>query len=203
MTLAGDPGRSGAFPTCCVFRGSDYDDVRVKNGVVAVRVKEVLLKKNQGCAVFIGNDEKTFIIYVDPNMGTYITMYLQGIPKERPLTHDLIGHIFQALDVKLERVVINDLRNATYYARLILRVDNEIHRKVMEIDARPSDCIALALQAQAPMYVSREVWDNVEDMTELLESITANAQEEDEGEDEEEDEDEGEEEDEGGKPFGG
>ncbi len=165
--------------------------------MIAVRVKEVLLKKNQGCAVFIGNDEKTFIIYVDPNMGAYITMYLQGIPKERPLTHDLIGHIFQALDVKLERIIINALRNSTYYARLILKVDNEIHRKVMEIDARPSDCIALALQAQAPIYVSREVWDAVEDMTEFLESITASAQEDAEEADEEEDE---EEEEEGGKP---
>ncbi|MCC6355168.1 MAG: bifunctional nuclease family protein [Verrucomicrobiae bacterium] len=171
----------------------------MKNGVIAVRVKEVLLKKNQGCAVFIGNDEKTFIIYVDPNMGAFITMYLQGIPKERPLTHDLIGHIFQALDVKLERVVINALKNSTYYARLILKVDNEIHRKVMEIDARPSDCIALALQAQAPMYVSREVWDAVEDMTELLESITASAQEE--GDEDEEEEEGDEEEDEGGKAF--
>ncbi len=168
--------------------------------MIAVRVKEVLLKKNQGCAVFIGNDEKTFIIYVDPSMGAYITMYLQGIPKERPLTHDLIGHIFQALDVKLERIIINALRNSTYYARLILKVDNEIHRKVMEIDARPSDCIALALQAQAPIYVSREVWDAVEDMTEFLESITASAQEDAEEEEEEEDEDE---EDEGGDkpPF--
>ncbi len=165
--------------------------------MIAVRVKEVLLKKNQGCAVFIGNDEETFIIYVDPNMGAYITMYLQGIPKERPLTHDLIGHIFQALDVKLERIIINALRNSTYYARLILKVDNEIHRKVMEIDARPSDCIALALQAQAPIYVSREVWDAVEDMTEFLESITASAQEDAEEADEEEDE---EEEEEGGKP---
>lgn len=168
----------------------------MKNGVIAVRVKEVLLKKNQGCAVFIGNDEKTFIIYVDPSMGAYITMYLQGIPKERPLTHDLIGHIFQALDVKLERIIINALRNSTYYARLILKVDNEIHRKVMEIDARPSDCIALALQAQAPIYVSREVWDAVEDMTEFLESITASAQE-DAAEEEDDDEDE---EEEGGKP---
>jgi len=173
----------------------------VKNGVVAVRVKEVLLKKNQGCAVFVGNDEKTFIIYVDPHMGAYITMYIQGTPKERPLTHDLIGHIFQALDVKLERVVINALRNSTYYARLILKVDNEIHRKVIEIDARPSDCIALALQAQAPMYVSRDVWENVEDMTELLESIEANAQEENEEDDDDDEEEE--EEDEGQKPFGG
>ncbi len=193
------PSIARHHPPYCVFRGSDYDGFRVKNGVIAVRVKEVLLKKNQGCAVFIGNDEKTFIIYVDPNMGAFITMYLQGIPKERPLTHDLIGHIFQALDVKLERVVINALKNSTYYARLILKVDNEIHRKVMEIDARPSDCIALALQAQAPMYVSREVWDAVEDMTELLESITASAQEE--GDEDEEEEEGDEEEDEGGKAF--
>ena len=139
--------------------------------MIAVRVKEVLLKKNQGCAVFIGNDEKTFIIYVDPNMGAYITMYLQGIPKERPLTHDLIGHIFQALDVKLERIIINALRNSTYYARLILKVDNEIHRKVMEIDARPSDCIVLAIQLRSQIFVTRDVLDQVEDMTELLERL--------------------------------
>jgi len=139
----------------------------VKNDVVAVQVKGVLPTPN-GCAVFIGNDDKCFVIYVDHSVGTAITMFMRNTPKERPLTHDLIGHIFTGLGVKVERVIINDLKNTTYYARLILRAENELGKKILEIDARPSDCIALAVQQGSTIYVTKKVFTTVEDMTEVL-----------------------------------
>ncbi len=155
------------------------------NGVIPVQVKAVVPVQGQGCAVFLGNDDKVFTIYVDHGMGAAISLFLQNMPRERPLTHDLIGHIFKALDVKLERVVVNALKNNTFFARLILKVENEVHQKLLEIDARPSDSIALALQARAPIYVARQVWTEVEDMAEMLEQLSKQAKaaeaEEDEG----------------------
>src|SRR6266436_1150827 len=139
----------------------------MKNDVVEVQVKGVLPTTN-GCAVFVGNDEKTFVIYVDHSVGAAITMFLRSTPKERPLTHDLIGHIFTGLGVKVERVIVNDLKNSTYFARLILRAENELGKKILEIDARPSDCIALAVQQKCPIYVANTVFNAVEDMTEVL-----------------------------------
>ena len=69
----------------------------------------------------------------------------------------------------MERIIINDLKNATYYGRMIVRAENELQqKKIVELDARPSDCIAMAMQQKAPIYVSHEVWDEVDDMSDVL-----------------------------------
>ena len=128
-----------------------------------------MLPTNAGRAVFIGNDEKVFVIYVDESVGAAITMFVNHTPKERPLTHDLMGHLMTALGAKVERVIINDLKTATYFARLIISAENELQqKKIIELDARPSDSIALATQQGAPIYVSESVWEEVEDMGEIL-----------------------------------
>ena len=86
-----------------------------------------------------------------------------------PLTHDLLAIILRALGAKIERVIVNELKRGTYFARLVLSAENELRqKKVIEIDARPSDCIAMATAQSAPIYVSLDVWDEVEDMTETL-----------------------------------
>ena len=98
-----------------------------------------------------------------------IVIEMHQMHRERPLTHDLIGHLMTALGAKVERVIINDLKNATYYARVIIRVENELHqKKIIELDGRPSDCIAMATQQKAPIYVSQDVWDEVDDMSDVL-----------------------------------
>jgi len=74
-------------------------------------------------------------------------------PPPRPLTHELVGSILAAMDISIERVIVSDLRNMTFYARLFLKQDG----KTYEIDSRPSDAIALALQVGAPMYVEEKV----------------------------------------------
>ncbi len=145
--------------------------------MVEIQVRGVLPTSN-GCAVFVGNEEKTFVIYVDHSVGAAITMFLHGTPKERPLTHDLIGHIFAGLGVRVERVVINDLKNSTYFARLILRMENELGKKILEIDARPSDCIALAVQQKSPIFCVAKVFDVVEDMSEVLRRMSEQDSEE-------------------------
>jgi len=142
----------------------------MKNDVIEVGIKGVMPTAN-GCAIFLGNTEKTFVIYVDHNIGTAISMTIHSVKKERPLTHDLIGSIFLGLGVEISRVVINGVSEGTFYARLLLSMKNELGTKLVEVDSRPSDCMVLALQQKKPILVAREVLDSVEDMTEVLEKI--------------------------------
>ena len=142
----------------------------MQNEVIEVAIKGVMPTAN-GCAVFLGNDDKSFVIYVDHSVGNAISMTLNGIKKERPLTHDLIGSILLGLNITLERIVINDVSEGTFYARIILHMQNELGRKLIEVDARPSDSIVLALQQKKPIFVALKVFDTVEDMTEILERV--------------------------------
>lgn len=136
-----------------------------------VEVFDVFPTDQHTRAIFIGNEEKSFVIHVEESVGRAIVKAKEGGHNERPLTHELIGYIFNAFDIKVERVVINALRSNTYFARIILRAQNEVHSKLIEIDARPSDCLVLATQAKAPIFVSQEVWEETDDRTEELEKI--------------------------------
>ena len=135
-----------------------------------ITVKGVMPTSN-GCAIFLGNDSKSFVIYVDPSIGNAINMTMNQVKKERPLTHDLIGLILKGLEASIERVLINDVDEGTFFARIILKMENELGKKIIELDARPSDSIVLALQMKKPIFASQKVLDNVEDMSEILERI--------------------------------
>jgi hypothetical protein len=144
----------------------------MKNDVVPIQIRGIL-PANSGCALFVGNDEKVFVINVEPQMGTIISMFLRDTPKERPLTHDLIQSIFKGFNISVERIVITELKNSTYFARLILQQQNELQtaRKIVEIDARPSDCLAIATAQKRPIFVSSALFEQVEDMSEVLDRI--------------------------------
>ena len=148
----------------------------MKNDVVPVEIRG-LLPANTGCAIFVGNEQKVFVINVEPNMGAVIGMFLRGTAKERPLTHDLIANVFKGFSITVERVVITELRNSTYYARLILQQQNELGRKIVEIDARPSDCLAIATAQKRPIFVATKLFEQVEDMTEVLERMNESGSE--------------------------
>ena len=148
--------------------------------VVQVEVKNVLAT-SAGSAVFLGSAEKVFVIYVDHSVGSAINMFLHGTPKPRPQTHDLFADVLTALGARVERVVINDFTDTVFFARLIIVAENELaERKIIEIDARPSDSIALAVQAEAPIYVASHVWDAVEDMSIVLKKMQDASGEQDE-----------------------
>jgi bifunctional DNase/RNase len=99
-------------------------------------------------------DGKRFLpILIGPFEATAIALALEGAPVPRPLTHDLMRTIFETLDARLEQVVIHDIRESTFFAKLIVRTNGELQ----EIDARPSDGIALALRMSAPIYVSDKI----------------------------------------------
>jgi bifunctional DNase/RNase len=140
------------------------------NQVVPVQIKGAM-PTSSGCAVFLGSGEKTFVIYVDPGIGEAIQRAVDGEKPERPLTHDLMLTLLDGLDAEVERVVINHVDRGTFFARLIVSMENELGHKIIELDARPSDSMVLALASGSPIYVARTVLDAVDDMTEILAKI--------------------------------
>lgn len=99
-------------------------------------------------------DGRRFLpILIGPFEATAIALALENAPVPRPLTHDLMRTVIETMDAKLEQVVIHDIREATFFAKLVVRKNGELH----EIDARPSDGIALALRMSAPIYVTDKI----------------------------------------------
>src|SRR5207302_8221555 len=98
--------------------------------------------------VLVSDGERKLPILIGGFEATAITLPLEGQRPDRPLTHDLVKSILDRLDVRLDRVVIDDLWNGIYYAKLYVKTKKE----EMEIDARPSDAIALAVRFDAPIY---------------------------------------------------
>jgi hypothetical protein len=80
---------------------------------------------------------------------------LKGIKPPRPMTHDLLGNVIASLGAKVEKIVINDLRNHTFFAKIHLRQNG----RVIEIDSRPSDAIALGAATGSPIFVAEHVFE--------------------------------------------
>ena len=104
-------------------------------------------------------------------MAQVIGNFLRDAPKERPLTHDLLADVFRGFGIEVERVVITELKNSTYFARMILKMENELGTKIVELDARPSDCLAIASAQNVPGYGSNSLFEEVEDMSDYLDQI--------------------------------
>ncbi|MGB2559227.1 MAG: bifunctional nuclease family protein [Akkermansiaceae bacterium] len=135
-----------------------------------VKVEPVaLMPTSAGCAVFLGDGQKVIVFYVEPAIGASINAVMSGVKPPRPLTHDLFSQMLDAFGAKVDKAVIVKVDGDVFYARLFITAENEImERKVVEIDARPSDCLALAVRQDAPIYVREHVWDELRDMSEVL-----------------------------------
>jgi bifunctional DNase/RNase len=94
-------------------------------------------------------------IWIGPAEADAIAVRLQDVAVSRPLTHDLLRSIIDALGANVQYIVVNDLANDTFYARIIMNVDG----RTLEIDSRPSDAIALAVRVQVPIFADEAVLD--------------------------------------------
>lgn len=137
---------------------------------IQVQVRGVVPAKGS-YAIFLGDDHKVFVIQVEQAMGRVIEGFASDSDKERPLTHDLMLNCFTGFGISVERVVIVDLRGSTYYARLVLKQENELGQNIVDVDARPSDSIALAIAEDRPIFVSRELFEQIDDMSPLLRKL--------------------------------
>ncbi len=131
----------------------DFEEIRVKDvyivDVFTDPTPVVPLEDTQG---------KMLPIYIGHLEALSIGNVIKNISLPRPMAHDLMINIFERLEVKIEGVLIDEKIDKIYYARLLLKKDNN----VMQFDARPSDCIALALRVGAPIRVRKKVLESSE-----------------------------------------
>ena len=97
--------------------------------------------------------ERYLPIWIGAAEADAIAVILQDVKIPRPLTHDLLRTVIDTLGASINSVIVTDLKNDTFYAKIILNVDGE----QMEIDSRPSDALALAVRTEVPIYVEEEV----------------------------------------------
>lgn len=121
-----------------------------------------------GTAVFLALKPKTIVIQVDPAVGEALQAALAGKSAERPMSHDLMLNLLKGVDAKVERVVISDMREGVFFAKVVVRLEGPVATKLAEVDARPSDSLVLAVKAKAPVLVLPAVEAACDDMSEAL-----------------------------------
>jgi bifunctional DNase/RNase len=126
-------------------------------GTVETKIKSVIIDPNTQAPVVVLEsitDQRLLPIWIDVTEARAIALELEQVKTPRPLTHDLMRNILNRIGATLERAVITDLRDNTYYAILYLRLKGQ----ELQIDARPSDAIALALRMKAPVFAATQVF---------------------------------------------
>jgi len=136
-----------------------------------VVIRRIIGPTPQGAAVLVGNEKKTFAVFVGPYEAAAMVREINKEKLPRPLTHELLQNIFIGFDVKVKKVIVSDLADQTYYATLVLEQqvrgsDGALsgQRSEVRIDARPSDCFVLALKNAADIFVTKDVFAQVEDV---------------------------------------
>jgi len=123
---------------------------------VVIDSLRVSLTNQQRIVILKATDEEHYLpIWVGPFEAEAITIALQEVEVARPQTHDLLNKIFQLLKANLQKVIISSLKDDVFFAIIVA----EVNGNLLEIDARPSDAIALALRAHIPILVDRKVMD--------------------------------------------
>ncbi len=118
-------------------------------------IRVSLMSQNRIVVLREDEGERYLPIWIGPFEADSITMQLQGMEIQRPLTHDLLKNVIETLGAEVLHILINGLERNTYFARIVLDVDGDS----VEIDSRPSDAIALAVRVSAPIYVTEEVME--------------------------------------------
>ena len=137
--------------------------------MVKMEIKGLLMDPVSNMPVVILRDlEKGLFlpIWVGIFEANAIALQLENITTPRPMTHDLLRNLIAQLDARVTRIVINDLKDATFFAQIRLLIKSGTGGdRMLEIDARPSDAIALALRTEAPIYVAQSVLEQAQTIT--------------------------------------
>jgi len=134
------------------------------NSRISMTIKGLMLDpiSNSPIVVLKDVDEKLFLpIWVGIFEANAIALRLEEITTPRPMTHDLLRNVLGVLDAEVIKIIINDLKDSTFYALIEMKVRGEI----LEIDSRPSDAIALALRTDAPIFVEQAVLEEAQTIT--------------------------------------
>jgi bifunctional DNase/RNase len=123
--------------------------------VIIDSIRVSLMSQHRIVVLKDSNSDRYLPIWIGPCEADAITTELQEMPPQRPLTHDLLKNVIRELGGSVVHILVSDLRNDVYYARVVVDVDG----KRIEIDSRPSDAIALAVRVKAPIFVADTVMD--------------------------------------------
>jgi len=132
----------------------------VEEELIQIKFDKVMQSKAYTCVVLASEDKK-FAIYTNSASGKTIQDFITQEDRQRPSTHDLINQIFRGLEIKVKQIVINDLQDTIYFARIYLEQKRGDLLHIVEIDARPSDCISLALTHKVPVYITQPLLEKV------------------------------------------
>lgn len=133
--------------------------------LIPMSIKGLMLDpvSNSPIVVLKDEEEKFFLpIWVGIFEANAIALQLENVSTPRPMTHDLLKSAIAQLDARVTRIVINDLRDSTFFAQIRVTVTRSGADTMLELDARPSDAIALALRTEAPIYVAQSVLDQAQ-----------------------------------------
>jgi bifunctional DNase/RNase len=137
--------------------------------LVPMSIKGLMLDpvSNSPIVVLKDDEEKLFLpIWVGIFEANAIALQLENVTTPRPMTHDLLRNMIAELDARVTRIVINDLKDSTFFAQIRLLIKTGVgNDRMLEIDARPSDAIALALRTEAPIYVAQSVLAQAQTIT--------------------------------------
>jgi bifunctional DNase/RNase len=125
----------------------------IEVNIDSIRVS--LMSKDRIIILKDTNDDRYLPIWIGPFEADAITAELQDIQQQRPLTHDLLRNVIEEMGGQIVHILVNDLRNDVFYARILIDYNGER----LEVDSRPSDAIAVAIRAKAPIFVSELVMD--------------------------------------------
>jgi uncharacterized protein len=132
------------------------DEERDSDVEIEMRIKGLVVDPISKMPIVVLEDvhsEKILPIWIGVFEANAIALTIENVPTPRPMTHDLLRNFLEKLDISIEKIVVNDVRNNTFYALIHCRHDD--HRIV--VDSRPSDAIALALRMSSPIFVEDEV----------------------------------------------
>ncbi|MEX0962379.1 MAG: bifunctional nuclease domain-containing protein [Simkaniaceae bacterium] len=127
-----------------------------------VRLHLQKITHSKAYTLFLLNaEDKQFAIYADPIVGSNIQTYVTDRIKPRPFTHDLVLSLINGFEIQIDKIVISDVEDTLYYAKLYVSQDKGELKQVVEIDTRPSDCFTLALMTDSPIFCKRAMLEKV------------------------------------------
>ncbi len=140
--------------------------------MIEVNVNGVFLTQSQSSGILLKEleGERTLPIIIGEYEAQSIALGLENIKPPRPITHDLANNILESCGIKIENVMITELRDNTFYA--IIKIRNT-SSEILEIDSRPSDAIALAVRNSVPIFVSDSVMETASYVTEEKENLSS------------------------------
>ena len=116
-------------------------------------IRVSLMNQQRVVILRVKDTDKYLPIWIGPSEADAIALKLQNVTVPRPLTHDLLFDVISSLDATVDRIVVHDLSDDTFFAKIVLQVNGS----TMEVDSRPSDALALAVRTESPIYAEDSV----------------------------------------------